>query len=413
MKRPQLYHRRVICIPFEQDQYDEIVMDPVAFREHLDRYYSLNPEPFPEDFEKGYKMKDLGTSSKLGITVRRITVGSTAYTIRPSFVTPYMTAWTDDIEDALFLRKFDVPFWAIALIFGKYAMYWHRLECSLGRNSVVGTTVQAPEKIPKDLGADEKHSRCCGEKVYVTTTVGEECILGVSIAEKASNEEILEGYSVFKEEALDKNTDYSPRTVNTDGYLPTRTAWQKLFPAVALITCFLHIFIKLRDGAKKKFKSIFEEVAGRLWECYRAKCKASFSQRVRRLHEWSVKKSHPERMQKTLGKLRSNLPYYSRAYDYPGAHRTSNMLDRLMRKMDRHLFNTVYLHGSLEVGELSLRGWALIQNFAPLNPETVKKYEGKLSRAERLNGYRYHESWLQNLLISASLGGYRSPPQNS
>ena len=89
------------------------------------------------------------------------------------------------------------------------------------------------------------------------------------------------------------------------------------------------------------------------------------------------------------------------------------MLDRLMRNMDRHLFNTMYFHGSIEIAELNLRGWVLIRNFAPLNPETVKKYDGKLSRAERLNGHRYHESWLQNLLISASLGGYRSPPQKA
>ncbi|MFT5324501.1 MAG: hypothetical protein ACI8P0_002363, partial [Planctomycetaceae bacterium] len=34
--------------------------------------------------------------------------------------------------------------------------------------------------------------------------------------------------------------------------------------------------------------------------------------------------------------------------------------------------------------------------------------------AERLNKYRYHNDWLQNLLISASCGGYRykQPPQN-
>jgi len=49
------------------------------------------------------------------------------------------------------------------------------------------------------------------------------------------------------------------------------------------------------------------------------------------------------------------------------------MLDRLMQRMDRHLFSTQYFHGSLSSAELSIRGWALILNFAPSNPTTIKK----------------------------------------
>ena len=111
-------------------------------------------------------------------------------------------------------------------------------------------------------------------------------------------------------------------------------------------------------------------------------------------------------------KLQKNKDKYSVAYDHPQAHRTSNMLDRLMQNMDRHLFNTRYFHGSLEMAELNIRGWALIQNFAPSNPFTVKKYGGQMSPAERLNGNRYHDCWLDNLLISVSLGGFYGPPQN-
>ncbi|MCP3968587.1 MAG: hypothetical protein GY749_08775 [Desulfobacteraceae bacterium] len=88
------------------------------------------------------------------------------------------------------------------------------------------------------------------------------------------------------------------------------------------------------------------------------------------------------------------------------------MLDRLMRMMDRHLFNTQYFHGFMSSAELGIRGWALILNFAPSNPYTVKMYDGLQSPAERLNGFRYHDNWLHNLLISASLGGFREPPLN-
>ncbi|MBW2354901.1 MAG: hypothetical protein JRF51_16990 [Deltaproteobacteria bacterium] len=88
------------------------------------------------------------------------------------------------------------------------------------------------------------------------------------------------------------------------------------------------------------------------------------------------------------------------------------MVDRLMQRMDRHLFSTVYFHGSLKSAELSIRGWSLIYNFAPCNPRTVQKHKGWRSPAERINQFRYHENWLQNLLISASLGGFNSIPPN-
>ncbi|MBF0290190.1 MAG: hypothetical protein HQM14_20430 [SAR324 cluster bacterium] len=88
------------------------------------------------------------------------------------------------------------------------------------------------------------------------------------------------------------------------------------------------------------------------------------------------------------------------------------MLDRLMRRLDRRLFSSQFLHGSLQAAQRYVRAWALIYNFAPSNPQTVKWHNGWQSPAERLNKFHYHECWLQNLLISSSLGGFRDPPQN-
>ena len=74
-----------------------------------------------------------------------------------------------------------------------------------------------------------------------------------------------------------------------------------------------------------------------------------------------------------IEKLRDNLSSFSIAYNHPGAHRTINMVDRLMQRLDRYLFCTQYFHGRLEAGEQGIRAWALIQNFAPSNPRTVAK----------------------------------------
>jgi len=52
--------------------------------------------------------------------------------------------------------------------------------------------------------------------------------------------------------------------------------------------------------------------------------------------------------------LHDNLADLSAAYDFPEAHRTSNLLDRMIRAMDRHLFNTGYFHGTLKAAQGSI-----------------------------------------------------------
>jgi hypothetical protein len=49
-------------------------------------------------------------------------------------------------------------------------MSWYRLECGLGRFSVVGTTVRKVA-LPENLLADEHHQTLDGQKIYIATTV--------------------------------------------------------------------------------------------------------------------------------------------------------------------------------------------------------------------------------------------------
>jgi len=399
---------RTICLPFEEEEYQNIIKDAKKFRAYLNRMIEAFPELFPPEIVNGYRMKDSYYSKKLDIEIRRIKIGDTSYTTRPSFAMPYMSGLVKDIEKAMFLRKFAVPFWALAYVFGRNAMYWYRIEQSIGRNSIVGTTINAPENIPEHLCGDEKHSWLQGNRVYVATTVGNDCILGVSIAKSAGEKDLKQAYGEFKQEVQILNPDYRPQTVNTDGWEPTQNAWKALFSRITIIFCFLHIFIGIRARAKKKFNPIYQKVASRLWKCFRTNRRQCFSQSVRRLYEWGVNKSVPRVILEKLAKLRNNLSSYAVAYYFPGSHRTSNMLERVMQRLDRFLLSMQYFHGTIEAATLSIRHWSLIFNFAPWNPYTAQK-NGYRSPAERLNQARYHDCWLQNLFISASLGGYRTP----
>jgi menaquinone-dependent protoporphyrinogen IX oxidase len=91
---------------------------------------------------------------------------------------------------------------------------------------------------------------------------------------------------------------------------------------------------------------------------------------------------------------------------------SKDMVERLMQRMDRHPRSTQYFHGKLSSAELGLRGWVLINNFAPWNPMTVKKHGGKLS-SRKVEGFRYHDNWLENLLVLVLLGGYRQFPKKT
>jgi len=149
---------------------------------------------------------------------------------------PYMISPTDEIERGLYFKRWGVPFAALAYGFGHDAMFWYRAHTSLGRYSLGGTTVKQAAHLPPDLIADEKHTRCQRQKVYVATTVAQECILGAEIALEADTRSLSQSYQAFKRESQQVDPAYSPQMVNTDGWLATQKAWQRLFPAIILIS---------------------------------------------------------------------------------------------------------------------------------------------------------------------------------
>jgi hypothetical protein len=401
-----------ICLPTSKDDYCKVIDDPKAFRAWLDAAFRDSPELFPAGFAKGYTLKDHRSSAKCGLRLRRIQCKATgqAFSVRPSFVLPYMAGLTDAVERPLFLRRFGVPFWALAHVFGKDANYWYRLELSLGRNSVVGTTVRRAE-LPTDLLADEHHQTHDGAKVFIATVVAEGCCLGATPVPSSDEAGLTQGYSDFKEEAQDIKADYAPATVNTDGWQATRLSWLALFPVVVLLRCFLHGWLSIRDGCKKH--PLFATLSEKVWHAYRAEDRRTFAQRLRRLREWAERSLSGEILERTL-RLCSRAFEYGVAYEHKGGQRTSAMLDRVMRGMNGYLVGCQRLHGSTKATRLHVRAWALLHNFAPWSGQAQRANDGYRCPAERLNKHRYHDNWLHNLLVSASLAGYRhrnAPPQ--
>lgn len=395
-----------ICLPVSKDAYLACIDSPAAFRRWLDGAFREAPELFPRGFAQGYSLKDSRFSAKRKLRLRRLVCKATgaAFSVRPCFVLPYMTGWADDVAGPLFLRGFGVPFWALARVFGRGPMYWYRLAVSLGRNSIVGTTVRRAQ-LPEHLLADEHHQPRDGTKNYVATTVGQGCCLGAALAQSAGAEDLQVAYQVFKQEAQDVRGDYQPRTVNTDGWQATQQAWLALFPLVVVLRCFLHGWLAIRS--RGKLSEVFPALSEKVWDAYHAPDRRSFAQRMRRLWEWARQRVKTAWVLEQVQKLCERTREYGRAYGHPGGHRTSNMLDRQMRAMNRYFDDGQHLHGSKEACARHCRAWALLHNFRPWHPRAVRDNGGWRSPAERLNKHRYHDGWLHNLLVSASLGGYR------
>jgi hypothetical protein len=344
-----------------------------------------------------------------GIRLRRIRLKvrdaagkQQVFTIAPSAIMPYFVGMTDEIEKALFLRRFDVPFWALAYVFGRDDLYWYRLENHFGRYNLVQTVVKDPGKLPKHLLADEKVTWLNGEEVVIATTVGDDCVLGASVALGIDTPNLTEAYQHFKDEARQLDPEYQPETVNTDGWEATQKAWRSLFPLIIIIECFLHAFIKIRERGKY-LKETFHQLSQKVWELYHALDANTFRSQAAELLTWAESNTTGCVLE-TVRKLCSKVNRFVLAYDYPLAHRTSNMLDRHMNLMDRWLFSSRFFHGHWVSAERSIRACALLHDFEPYCPRTRAK-QGYSSPAHKLNGFVYHDNWLHNLMISTSLSG--------
>ncbi len=395
-----------IVIPMTRTQYDEIWHDPERVRALVAGWADSDPELFPAGFDRGYRLHGFGRPSRKlpGLKLRKlVTDDGSSYWLRPGFVAGYMAGTVDELAYPLLLAAHGVPAWLLRIGFGHSEMYWHRVVERLGRSSLVGTTVRDADRLPAHLAADEHHADWAGQKGYIATTVGGGCVLGVAVTAAADDAHLREAYGVFAAEARDVEPGYAPETVSTDGWAATRNAFGSLFTTITVVLCFLHGFLKVRDRCRKA-----RDLHRRVWDVYRAATAEEFRRLMGELQRWCATQTWPAPVREMLEKLWAKTESYAVAYDHPGCHRTSNAVDRPMNRLCRLMYAGRGLHGHQGSSERRLRGWALLQNFRPYAPrgKCPRAFE---SPAHRLNGRRYHEHWLHNLMASTSLMGFKSP----
>jgi hypothetical protein len=253
--------------------------------------------------------------------------------------------------------------------------------------------------------ADEKHSWWLGQRVYITVTAAMGCFLGVSLATGAGAEALSKAYGEFAQEAQAHQSHYQPQTVNLAGWDGTKQAWRALFPEVVVMPCFLHMVLSIQKHCRRN-KALYQALSNDLWHLYESQKPSEFGQRLRRLLEWTeADVSVPEKMVEKLKRLKANASEYKQTFEYQQAYRTSNQVDRLMNYQDRLLYGMQYFHGYERSAWQGLRAMAMLWNFHPYGRKIQAQIPHVQSPFERLNGFRYHDHWLRNLLIAASLNG--------
>ncbi len=184
---------------------------------------------------------------------------------------------------------------------------------------------------------------------------------------------------------------------------PTSAYVGSNYGRVIEIECFLHAFIKIRSCGKKRGHSLFGQIQQQVWDIYHAPDPDSFKERIQTFHNWA-QQAITDTALVAINKLCAKADRFRLAFDHPQAYRTSNMIDRHMEPMTHWLSGTRFFHGHLTSVERQVRSWALFHNFGPYYPraKVSKQYS---SPAHKLNGRVYHDNWLHNLLISASMAG--------
>ena len=101
-----------IVIPMTRPQYDETWQDARRVRAFLAPWLRAAPELFPAGFDRGFRLHGFGRPSRKlpGVKLRKVVLADgTAYWLRPSFVTGYMTGTVDELAYPLLLAEHGVP----------------------------------------------------------------------------------------------------------------------------------------------------------------------------------------------------------------------------------------------------------------------------------------------------------------
>jgi hypothetical protein len=139
-----------------------------------------------------------------GLTIWRLqcTTCKAVFTVLPHFVLRYRSMRPEVARDALLATHGGLSLERCAVLYHLSPMALYRLVCAFGHHSVVTVLTRCGLPLPVYFLADEKHSRCLTEKVYLPTIVRGRVLWHLGSTTDASATAFTQSYQEFQRAAL-------------------------------------------------------------------------------------------------------------------------------------------------------------------------------------------------------------------
>jgi hypothetical protein len=335
------------------------------------------------------------------------------FTVLPHFVLRYRTMRPDVARNALFATHGGLSLELCAVIGNISSMALYRLICALGQRSLVSALTRCGLPLPAYLLADEKHSTCLTDKVYLPTIVNGRVMWHLGYSASKSAVAFTESYGEFQRAALAHEPSYQVEGALIDGFDSTTKSMRTLFPGARLGYCLRHALNKLpdklvglaapvRQGLRSKFHALLHRCRQRT-----SLRVVSLGQRLRRFADHitaTVGEEHGERVRNWFKDKKTG--WYAVLED-PQMPAMSTVLDQAHNAIDRKLFAMKGFHHPDGSQAAFLTGLAHLYNLIPYQRRA--KNAG-LCGVEVEGGRVPTSDWMLNLQILIS-GGYQYAPE--
>jgi hypothetical protein len=344
-----------------------------------------------------------------GLTIWRVqcTTCRAVFTVLPHFVLRYRQMRPEVARDALLATHGGLSLELCAVLYHISPMALYRLICALGHQSLVTVLTRCGLPLPVYFLADEKHSRCLTDKVYLPTIVSGRVLWHLGYSEEASAAAFTQSYQEFQRAAFQHEPAYRVRGVLTDGFDSTTKSMRTLFPGTRLGTCLRHALIKLpgkltaiASPLRKALRSRFHTLLHRSRQRKGLRVFA-LGQRLRHFADHVATMAgtaNGERVRRWFQDKKAG--WYAVLAD-PQLPVTSTLLDQAHNAMERKLFMMKGFHHPHGSQQAFLRGLAHLYNFVPYQRRA--QHAGQCG-VEVEGGKVPTRDWFLNLQILTSGG---------
>src|SRR5882762_3404052 len=144
------------------------------------------------------------------VTIWRVqcTTCKAVFTVLPHFVLRYRKLRPEVARDALVATHGGLSLEWCAVICNLSPMALYRLVCALGQQSLVAVLTRCELPLPRYILADEKHSRCLTERVYLPTIVRGRVIWHLGYSASKSAAAFTASYGEFQRVAHQEDPSY-------------------------------------------------------------------------------------------------------------------------------------------------------------------------------------------------------------